>query len=239
MRGSDSGLTLVELLVAMALFLVALLMFSGSLWTVQRMQRIDDEYSRQNDAALLAFQSIDRQVRSGYVAGTGAITGADEGVRIYTEAGGKPQCVMWVLATPVAGGPQGLYTTSWWPLDSTATYKTAPTSFSATSTGVWRQVVGDVWNKLLSKTALTSLSASGGILASLQVDLWVNDATVQAVWWTDTVKYAAFLDRAKRQAVEVSSYFTSRNAPRSGENPFGATGTTLPTKGGTLGICGV
>ena len=38
MRRGDAGLTLVELLVAMSLFLVAITMFGGSLYVMQRMQ---------------------------------------------------------------------------------------------------------------------------------------------------------------------------------------------------------
>lgn len=237
---SDSGLTLIEMLVALSLLVVALAMFSGSLWVSHRAQLADTEYSVQNDSMNLAFQALDRQIRSGYVAGVDSgPTGADQAVRIYTEAQGEPQCVMWVLASPVSGRPQALYVTSWWPARTPPT--TAPVSFDASTTGVWRTVVEGVWNKLLNKQGFSLVSPTGGVLGSLQVDLWLNEARVRDSWWTDA-QFAASLDRAKRQAVEVTSFFTSRNAPRADENPFGVSPapspTPPPTKGGTTGVCG-
>lgn len=208
----DAGLTLVELLVAMSLFLVAMVMFGTSLYVTQRMQASNGQYSRANDQAHLALQAIDRQIRSGYVIAVPVPpANTDAAVKIYTEAGGTPRCVMWVVAAPgqadatVTPGTKWLYTTSWDPTG--ATLPGSLPTFAANGK-YWATAATDLWNWLVVPgpiapfTITTPLSTS--VLPTLNV---------------------AFLLNASQRAeatVEVGSAFTSRNVPRQAELVVGS-----------------
>lgn len=117
--GDDGGLTLVEMLIAMSLLLVALTMFGSVLFAVQKAGSRGDQLSRAGDAAYSALAEMDRQLRSGYIASETAVAGAIDTVRIYTEAytplGSSvavPRCVVWSVVD-MGGGRQGMYT-AWW-----------------------------------------------------------------------------------------------------------------------------
>lgn len=197
-RSADEGFTLVELMFASALMLIALAMFGASLFVATKMQLREGEYSRANDAVHLALQELDRQIRSGYVVtDTALVTGTDDAVKIYTEAGGTPRCVIWALTGNP--GTQSLYTTSWSP----GVVGGSPSSFSAST---WRLVATDIVNSkntALLPLASAFLSVNQGAnvdpLPGLQVRLFVNSSS------------------RSEQAIEVQSLFTSRNAERSPE----------------------
>jgi prepilin-type N-terminal cleavage/methylation domain-containing protein len=105
----QAGLTLVELLVAMAIMSIVLLVFTTTLTSVQRTVVEEDVRIQLNDQARLALQSIDRLVRSGNIlydpvdeSGNDPY-GADTGYmfRIYTQAEQSPtqpaRCALWLL----------------------------------------------------------------------------------------------------------------------------------------------
>lgn len=212
MMKDDAGLTLVELMIASALFLVALLMFGASLYVTQRMQIREDQYSQSNDAVHLAMQTIDRQIRSGYVVTDTAVVGTDDSVKIFTEAGGTPTCVIWALAGS-ATGSQSLYTTSWSPVSGTAPSFSVPSKWRLVATGI---VNSQNTALLPMDSAFLKVSgANSDILPSLSVRLYLNASS------------------RTLQTIEISSTFTSRNVPRTNEQVVGlATGTL---KGGACG----
>lgn len=194
---SDSGLTMVEVLVSSALLLVCLTMFGGSLVTSQRAQATNQAYSRANDQAQLAFQAIDRQVRSGFVVGTTSVVNADAAVKIYSEASGTPRCIAWVVADAnISGatGIAGLYTASWNPTVNGAAMPGYPGAS-------WRLMATDLWNWLVpTQVQPFSVSNPGaGMLKTLVVDFRLNA--------TDRVD----------ATVDLTSTFTSRNLERESE----------------------
>jgi len=105
----QDGITIAELVVAMAILSIVMLVFTSTLAGVQRAVVEEDVRSRLNDGARLAMQSIDRQVRSGNLlydpsSETGTVLGvAATGYlfRVYTQAefGGDedPRCAAWFV----------------------------------------------------------------------------------------------------------------------------------------------
>lgn len=208
----ESGLTLVELLVALSLFLVALLLFGGALISTQKMQATSGEYSRSNDQVHLALQAIDRQIRSGYVAGISAGSVPDRewdsALTIFTEAGGVPRCVRWAVAdsdATQASGVARLYSSEWFPASLVPAQRTPP-SFSALSPSPsWILVADNLWNWLApTKVAPFSPDPSAAEpLSTVDVKFVLNSSTRDAA------------------VVEVGSAYTSRNVARSVEDVLG------------------
>ena len=110
MRRED-GISLAELVVAMAILSIVMLVFTSTLASLQRAVVEEDVRSRLNDDARLALQSIDRQVRSDNLLydptseiGTVDPFGVDASgylFRVYTQVqfGGDedPRCAAWVV----------------------------------------------------------------------------------------------------------------------------------------------
>lgn len=92
---SDRGLTLVEVLVALALLLLALAMFSGVLVVSQRSATRQMEQGQTLNQLRQAVTGLDAELRSGFIA---KATASPPSVTIYTEAYGAPLCVTWSLA---------------------------------------------------------------------------------------------------------------------------------------------
>lgn len=92
---SDGGTTLVELLISMTIFSLALAMVYSVLITVQR--QTTDQTSRADSVgnARLALSQIDRQVRSGNVLYNPASEVLPLSMRVYTQANGDQRCVQW------------------------------------------------------------------------------------------------------------------------------------------------
>ena len=103
----QGGMTLVELVVAMSMLSVVLLIFTSVLASVQRTVVENQRYSEANDAARLALQQLDRELRSGNVINDPATppTGypANNSLLIYTQANlptrGQAQCEIWKITT--------------------------------------------------------------------------------------------------------------------------------------------
>src|SRR3954452_12944675 len=130
---NDVGFTLVETLVAMIVFGIAI----GMVYTALiKVQKYTTDVQGSADANFQLRQSvavIDRQVRSGNVLYSPAnetspssctATGTDAGtcMRVYTQANGAQRCVQWqVIADPARPGTQKLRSRSWsttWQTDS-------------------------------------------------------------------------------------------------------------------------
>lgn len=114
----DGGLTMVELLVAMSVFSMAVVIAFSAIITVVQQSR-DAQRSADAQAELrLALAQIDRQVRSGNVlfspadeddwVGTCTAVGDYAGtcMRIYTQSNGEQKCVQWqLMVDPDADDP--------------------------------------------------------------------------------------------------------------------------------------
>lgn len=223
---SDSGMTLIELIVAMSLLLVALAMFSSALYVTQRSAQQSSKYSLANDAVHLALQDIDRQLRSGYlvsVDGIGTAAPAGRVARIYTEVNGVGRCVAWaVAAAPLPEPSYALYTVSW-PGEKTFASAGIPTSFNSAP---WRMVTDGL--------AIAKLNLNGSTAATLSAPFVKKDsvvATGSGVKPPETLDITLWLLTSPRESsadyryVEVSSSFTSRNVMRSTEKVTGSTST--------------
>jgi prepilin-type N-terminal cleavage/methylation domain-containing protein len=104
----ESGFTLPELVVAMAVLAVAMVILLSSLTTIQRAVVNEDLRSQNVNQARLAMQSIDRQLRSGNLLyNPNAETPAGFTLRVYTQAyalqdsassvGGTARCALWTI----------------------------------------------------------------------------------------------------------------------------------------------
>lgn len=219
MRTSDRGFTLVEILVAMSLLLVALTMFGSVLFAVQRSGSRQDQLSRAADSAYQAIAEMDRQLRSGYIASQTSVSGTIDSVRIYTEsfAPGSgstvARCVAWAVVD-LASGSQGLYTVWWTPGASGTTtplsYNSATRSFSVSS------VSGGASGFRLVADGLTGASdrtfevpaITGDLGQKLVVTLQLREATDPDLTATGSPSSSPWVNT-------VSTTITPRNSPRS------------------------
>lgn len=201
--GRADGFTVIEVVVVSALLLVALTMFTSVLYTVQRATDRQMEIAQANDGARLAIQEIDRQLRSGYVAGEPLFAGAADAVVVYTEArmqsGTLPSCVVWLVTGPVAG-VQSLWTRSW-PASNNATAITFPGAS-------WRLVTSGIVNGANPPTAIDpfslveTLSTSGQVISQeLDIRLLLNPSTVRSTQVTEIISTIAARNYARRTAV--------------------------------------
>jgi prepilin-type N-terminal cleavage/methylation domain-containing protein len=154
----ERGMTLVELVVAMAILSIVMLVMTTTLTSIQRAVVEEDVRGQLNDQARLALQSIDRLVRSGnilydpvdesgndpYGAATGYL------FRIYTQAeraeNEDPRCALWL----VNDQQQLLYRT--WPV------------LSPNLASDWTIVANGVVNRDLAQPAF-SLDPAGRTIA--------------------------------------------------------------------------
>jgi prepilin-type N-terminal cleavage/methylation domain-containing protein len=109
LRG-ERGMTLVELVVAMAILSIVMLVMTSTLTSIQRAVVEEDVRGRLNDQARLALQSLDRLVRSGNIlydpvdeAGNDPYDATATGYlfRVYTQAeqteDEDPRCALWLV----------------------------------------------------------------------------------------------------------------------------------------------
>ena len=108
--GDERGMTLVELVVAMAILSIVMLVMTTTLSSIQRAVTEEDVRTRLNDQARLALQSIDRLVRSGNLlydpvdeSGNDPYDATETGYlfRIYTQAQQSEdqaaRCALWLV----------------------------------------------------------------------------------------------------------------------------------------------
>jgi prepilin-type N-terminal cleavage/methylation domain-containing protein len=142
----ERGLTLVELLVAMAILSIVMLVFTRTLASVQMAAVRQENLSRTNDQLRLVVEEMDRQIRSGQVLfdpaseGSSTCSGCVAGytLRVYTmsnanavSAGGLgyATCVLWKVAST---SPYALKTVRWQSSDPNGTV----TAWRTVATGV-------------------------------------------------------------------------------------------------------
>lgn len=241
----DRGLTLVELLIAMSLLLVALVMFGSALFAVQTAGARGDQLGRAADSAYQALTEMDRQLRSGYIASETRFTGADANVvdmvRIYTEAYAPPagttspntvaRCVAWAVVNMVSG-KQGLYTVWWTPTPtgskptfnaSTRTF-TVPTNSGVTNVAGTRLVTDELTGASASTFSVPSIS--GDLGQRLVVTFQLREATDKALTSPQAGSPSPWINT-------VSTTITPRNSPRSSMNADTSVYTSARS-----GLCG-
>jgi prepilin-type N-terminal cleavage/methylation domain-containing protein len=87
LRRRDDGVTLVELVVAMAILSIVMLVFTSTLGAIQSSSVREGQQSINNDQARLAIEQLDREIRSGNVLYNPASESpAYYSMRIYTQA---------------------------------------------------------------------------------------------------------------------------------------------------------
>lgn len=148
----ERGMTLPEIMITMTLMSIVLLIVTSVLASVQRTVTYEESLTRTLDAARLAVQELDRELRSGNVlydpalenapVGTpgriASCTGCEPGytLRVYTQTNadtrGTYKCVLWKIDTS-----QRLMTRSWPPSDPTGA-----TGWSIVTTGVVNRDLG-------------------------------------------------------------------------------------------------
>lgn len=132
----ESGFTLVELLITMVVFGLAMTMVTKAVGKVERFAGDAQGSADANSEVRLALDDIDRQVRSGNVLYSPAnettpssctATGTDAGtcMRVYTQANGVQRCVQWqVLPDPAKPTTSIIRSRSWsttWQTDGSYT----------------------------------------------------------------------------------------------------------------------
>ena len=149
--GSERGMTLVELVVAMTLLATVLLVFTSTLASVQKVVVAEQARGEINNQARLALQTIDRLVRSGNLLydpaselGNDPYDATSTGLlfRVYTQAKQQPdddpRCALWLV-----DDEQQLKYREWPPLQP------------ENATG-WRVVSTDVVNRTLDRPAFVT-----------------------------------------------------------------------------------
>jgi prepilin-type N-terminal cleavage/methylation domain-containing protein len=121
-REGDAGWTLVELLVAMTIFLGLMAIVTTVMVEVSYQTKDNLARTRAVDNAELGLRQIDRQVRSGNVISdpaseTVASSGVDPfySLRVYTQTDGVYQCVQWRVVYPAGSAYGELQYRSWKP----------------------------------------------------------------------------------------------------------------------------
>jgi prepilin-type N-terminal cleavage/methylation domain-containing protein len=163
--GDERGMTLVELVVAMAILSIVMLVMTTTLSSIQRAVVEEDVRIRLNDQARLALQSIDRLVRSGNIlydpvdeSGNDPYDATATGYlfRVYTQAqqssGQDARCALWL----VNDDQQLLYRT--WPV------------LSPDDATDWTVVVDGVVNRDLGEPPFTLDSAGRTIAVEFKVN---------------------------------------------------------------------
>jgi type II secretory pathway component PulJ len=119
----DEGLSLIELMITMIIFTLAI----GMIFTaIVRVQTYTSNVASSADASSelrQALAEIDRQVRSGNVLGdpatetlTTCVSGIGTCFQVYTQSNGSPRCVRWEVTTlGAAPGTRVLRTRNWSP----------------------------------------------------------------------------------------------------------------------------
>jgi len=167
---SEDGMTLVELMVAMAILSIVSLVFTSTLSSVQRAVVEEDVRIRLNDQVRLAVQSIDRLVRSGNIlydpvdeSGNDPYDATVTGYmfRIYTQAeqsaSQDARCALWL----VDDEERLLYRT--WPV------------LTPEDASNWTVVAEGVVNRTLDEPAFTLDAAGRTIAVSFSVNPDLQD----------------------------------------------------------------
>lgn len=164
---------MIEVLVALALLLVALAMFSGALVVAEGSAGRQLEQGQTLNQLRSAVTTLDAELRSGFVS---SVASDHLTATIYTELRGKPECVGWRLApaTPPSSprsraGRQTLYRATWSPGAA------AP----AAGSDLWHVVAWGIRNGQLGKNSDTFVASTRtiatGVVAgtALGLQIWI------------------------------------------------------------------
>jgi type II secretory pathway component PulJ len=93
---SEDGWSFAEIMVTLLIMSIGAAFFSTFLITAQRSINTQQERSNNNDAARLAVERLDREIRSGNVLYDPQIEfDPYYSLRVYTQSNQDPQCVQW------------------------------------------------------------------------------------------------------------------------------------------------
>jgi prepilin-type N-terminal cleavage/methylation domain-containing protein len=159
MVGDQRGMTLVELVVAMAITTIAMVVFGTVLASVQRSTVKADSLSRANDQARLAIEQLDRELRSGNVIyDPSTETPAYYRLRVWTQSNQTTRnsalCELWEITS---GG-----------IFRVRTWKPGVNAWLTD----WRVVAEHVVNQSVGKRAFQMNPAPGN--RTVDIDLVVN-----------------------------------------------------------------
>lgn len=196
---SDRGYTLVELLVALSLLLLALGMFGSALVVVQRTSARQLERGVTTNQIRQALVLMDAQMRSGYAT---QLTDDARRVVLYTEASGSRTCAGW-LVTPLnpsqPSDPQELWATTWAAGGPPPTW---PTGWSLMASGI-RNAAVDPGVPPFSMKYYPSVSSPNAVGVSLGV-----------LFWVDTRQSATVAEMRAGDASRIATTFSTRNVRR-------------------------
>lgn len=194
----ERGMSLVEVMVASIVLGVVVLVFTGTLASIQKAVVNQDNLSRTNDQARLAVEQLDREIRSGNV----LYDPADEDppydpfytVRVYTQTNAPSRntfsCVLWEITEA------GELRTRRWPPDSV---------IDATA---WRVVATGIVNRELGVPAF-----------ELDTDPLKGERTLSI-----TLRVNEDFENRPSQTIEIQESLTGRNT--SYGYPVSVCGTT-------------
>jgi prepilin-type N-terminal cleavage/methylation domain-containing protein len=199
---AEQGVTLVELIVAMAVMAIVMSVFGTVLASVQRTAMKEDSLGQSNDQVRLAVEEIDREMRSGNVLYDPSLENAANSVpgHIASCSGCQPYYTMRIYtqsnANTQTGGDAAGYTCVMWQVDSTQRLRsrTWPPDQPDQATA-WRIVATGVVNRVtgVNAFALDSDPLKGS--RTLNVSLQAN---------TDISHYP-------NGTVSIQAAFTGRN----------------------------
>lgn len=162
---NERGMTLVELMVSIALMTIVATIFTTVLFNIQQAVVRQQARSEMNDAARLAIEQMDREIRSGshlFTSDAAATCGGKScapgyAVRVYTQANlptrGEAHCVQWVV-------------------DGQKLFRRAWTAGATSSLAGWRMIAEGVVNREASVTVPAFTQASGSSV--LNISLMLN-----------------------------------------------------------------
>lgn len=185
MNARERGFSLVELLVALALLLLALAMFGSAFVVVQKTSTQQLERGWSTNQIRQALATLDSEVRGAYAIRRTS-SGTQEQLTIYREKESERSCSAWRV-TGAIGGLQELWRTSWRPGSPVPPW-------TLMAIGIRNSSAGGAPKVFSVKPFMTSGSA----------------VLVSAEFWVDTTAGAFASGRTSR----VVSTFTARNIRR-------------------------
>lgn len=184
LAGEQSGMTLMEMVVALSILLLVLGIFMSVMTSIQMAVARQGDRSQSNDQVRLAVEQIDREVRSGNVLydpsqlpqpssqATGFL--ANQWLLVYTQANGPNLCVEWVIDPN-----QQLVTRSW------------PPTAGTDATTSWYVVADHIVNRTASILAFQLAPTNGpygGRLVQIQMVANQNALSGSNVQVNDSVE---------------------------------------------------
>ena len=112
-RGDDSGITLIEVVVAMSIMAVFMAMFTAAIVQVYRVAGSVESAATAQSQVHVAFQRLDLEIRYAEGISTPATVGADTYVEYLTTNSGSATCTQLRWRAPTGGLPAQLQRRTW------------------------------------------------------------------------------------------------------------------------------